>query len=60
MKKNMEMYYDKEGDFLEIVLGSQRKGRMKNVGKGIFHRIDEKTGKVVGVAIFSFRKRVEK
>ncbi len=33
---------------------------MKSVGKGIFHRVDEKTGKVIGIAVFSFRKRAEK
>lgn len=33
---------------------------MKNAGRGIFHRVDEKTGKVIGIAIFSFRKRAEK
>ena len=60
MKKSMDIYYDEEGDFLEIVIGSPKKGFMKNVGRGIFHRVDEKTGKVLGIAIFSFRKRAEK
>ncbi len=55
----MQIYYDEEGDFLEITI-DPKKGYMKNMGKGIFHRVDKKTGEVFGIAIFSFRKRAGK
>ncbi len=59
MKSNMNIYYDKEGDFLEIGLEGRRKGYFIDVGEGISKRVDEKTGKVIGIAILSFKKRTE-
>lgn len=60
MKDNMNIYYDEEGDFLEINLGGYTEGYFRDVGEGVAERIDEKTGKVTGIAIMSFRKRTEK
>ena len=57
MKGNLNLYYDEEGDFLEIGIGNPTEGYFKNLGKGVFKRIDEKTNKVVGIAIMGFRKR---
>ncbi len=59
MKNNMYIYYDKEGDFLEITLGVRTKGYFRDAGEGISERIDEKTGRVIGLAILSFKKRTE-
>ena len=55
----MNIYYDKEGDFLEIGLDNKRKGYFIDVGEGISKRVDEKTGKVTGIAILSFKKRTK-
>ena len=60
MKGKLNIYYDKEGDFLEINVGKYTKGYFKNLGDGVFERIEEKTGKITGFAIFSFKKRIEK
>ncbi|MBI4162600.1 MAG: DUF2283 domain-containing protein [Candidatus Aenigmarchaeota archaeon] len=60
MKGQMQLYYDEEGDFLEINIGEYTEGYFKDVGEGVAERIDEKTGKVTGIAILSFRKRAEK
>ncbi len=60
MKGKMQLYYDKEGDFLEINVGSYTRGYFRNLGKGIFERVDEKTKKVMGIAILGFMKRTEK
>lgn len=60
MKGKMHIYYDKEGDFLEINVGKYTKGYFHDIGEGIAERIDEKTGKVTGIAILSFQKRMEK
>ena len=59
MKSQMQIYYDKEGDFLEINIGKFTKGFFKDIGEGIAERVDEKTGKVTGIAILSFKKRTE-
>lgn len=55
----MQIYYDVEGDFLEINIGKYTKGYFKDIGEGISERIDEKTGKITGVAILGFRKRTQ-
>jgi len=59
MKGQMQVYYDEEGDFLEINIGEFTEGFFKDIGEGIAERIDEKTGKVTGIAILSFKKRTE-
>ena len=53
------MYYDEEGDFLEIQIGGYTEGSFKNLGDGIFERLDKKTKKVTGIAVMGFRKRTE-
>ncbi|MBI2110769.1 DUF2283 domain-containing protein [Candidatus Woesearchaeota archaeon] len=55
----MNIYYDKEADFLEINIGNYTEGYFRDIGEGISERIDEKTGKVTGIAIMSFKKRTE-
>jgi uncharacterized protein YuzE len=53
--KNMRVWYDKEGDFLEVTF-RDAKGYMRDLGDDIFERVDEQ-GKVIGFAIFNFSKR---
>jgi len=55
----MQIYYDIEGDFLEINIGKYTRGYFKDIGEGIAGRIDEKTGKITGVAILGFKKKVQ-
>ena len=57
MKKNLYIYYDKEGDFLELHMGKYTSGYFKDIGEGVAERIDEKTRKVTGIAILGFKKR---
>ncbi len=59
MKYEMNLYYDEESDFLEIQLGEHTEGYFRDIEEGIAERIDEKTGKVTGIAIMSFRKRTK-
>ena len=59
-QKKMDIYYDAESDYLEIAMGDPRVGAFRGVGRDIFERVDKKTGNVLGVAIFNFRKRTEK
>jgi len=51
----MRVWYDREGDFLEIIF-HDAKGYMRDLGDDIFERVDEQ-GKVIGFAIFNFSKR---
>lgn len=57
MSNELNLYYDEEGDFLEMNIGDYTEGFFKNLGNGIFERIDKQTNKVTGIAIYGFRKR---
>ena len=60
MKRNLTLYYDEEGDFLEFHMGKFTKGSFKNLGQGIFERVDSDTGEVKGFAIMGFKARTRK
>lgn len=60
MKGQIQIYYDEEGDFLEINVGGYTEGYFRDAGEGITERINEKTGKITGIAILSFKKRTQK
>lgn len=60
MKGNLTIYYDEEGDFLEFHAGKFTEGSFKNLGKGVFERIDKKTGEVKCLAIMGFKARTGK
>ena len=57
MKSKLDLYYDDKGDFLEITIGASHESYFKNLGNGVFKKIDKKTKKVTGIAIHGFRKR---
>lgn len=59
MKKEFKIYYDEEGDYLEITLKKSKNAYFEDVGDDIFKRIDEKTGKIVGIGIHNFKKRAK-
>ncbi len=62
MRKNkrLHVWYDEEGDFLEFRVGKPVTGHFRPVGNECFERVNEKTGEVVGYAIFNFMKRFPK
>ncbi len=55
----MSVYYDQEGDFLEITSGDISKSTFDNLGDGIFEIIDADKGEVKGIAIFGFKERTK-
>ena len=59
MKGKLNLYYDEEGDFLEINIGQYREGYFENLGKGLFKRIDSKTKQATGFAVHGFKKRTK-
>ena len=42
MSNELNLYYDEEGDFLELNMGDHSEGYFKNLGDGIFERIEKK------------------
>ena len=59
MKGQMRIYYDEEGDFLEIMAGEPRENYGEHITKDIVIFKDEKTGEAVGIGIFKFKKRAK-
>ena len=58
--ENMNIYYDEEGDFLEITFGiPPKKEYSDEVEPGVFITRDEKTEKIKGIGILSFKKRTQ-
>ena len=60
MKDKMHIYYDKEGDFLEIGIGKPVAGYHIDIEEDISKRINEKSGKVIGITVLGFRERFDK
>ena len=60
VKNNLHIYYDEKGDFLELRICKPTESIYEDIGNDVFKRIDEKTGKVKGFAIFNFKKRTER
>ena len=52
----MKVWFDPEGDLLEVELGKPRKGFFKDAGEDAFIRVDTK-GNVIGFAILNVTKR---
>jgi len=48
---SLEIYYDEEGDFLEISNGDISNCYFDNLGNGIFQIIDKNTKEVKGIAM---------
>lgn len=59
MKEELSIYYDKEGDFLEVRIGKPTIAYFKDLGNDVFERIDEKSSEVRGISIANFKKRIE-
>lgn len=53
----MRVYYDDEGDFLEISIGKPTKSIATEIERGVFIRKDEKTKEVKSIGILGFKKR---
>ncbi len=57
MKGNLHVYYDEEGDFLELQVGNPREGYFEEIADEVFERRDKETKEVIGLAIFGVKKR---
>jgi len=58
-KEPLRVWFDPEGDLLEVEVGKPRKGFFRDIGDDVFLRVDEK-GNVLGFAILNATKRMKK
>jgi len=58
-KEPLRVWFDPEGDLLEVELSKPRKGFFKDLGDDVFLRVDMK-GNVLGFAILNATKRMKK
>lgn len=55
-----EIYYDEEGDFLEVSFGKPaNEGTTEETEQGIFITRDIETNKITDIGIMDFKKRVD-
>ncbi len=61
MENNIyEIYYDKEGDFLEVSFSEPAKeGTTEEIEEGIFITKDIETGRITDIGILDFKRRVD-
>ncbi|MEK6898439.1 MAG: hypothetical protein AABX28_03730 [Nanoarchaeota archaeon] len=57
--ENMNIYYDEEGDFLEITNGNISNCFFDNLGNGIFRIVDKNTNEIKGIVVHSFKTRTK-
>jgi len=58
-KEPLRVWFDPEGDLLEVELGKPKKGFFKDMGDDVFLRVDMKRN-VLGFAILNSTKRMKK
>ncbi len=60
MKGQLDIYYDEEGDFLEItIMNPPKESYCEDVNEDVFVRKAEGTGEVVGIAVLNFKEHTK-
>lgn len=59
MEGKMSIYYDEEGDYLEIFIEGQSPTYGENLGEDITLFKKERSDEVVGIGILNFRERAK-
>ena len=59
MEGQMRIYYDEEGDYLEIFVGNSRPNYGEDVEEDITLFKDEETNEVIGIGILNFKERAK-
>ena len=57
MKGKLSIYYDEEGDYLEIFINTRRKSYGEDISSGITIFKDEETDEIIGIGILNFKKK---
>ncbi|MCD6403391.1 MAG: hypothetical protein J7K98_03615 [Candidatus Aenigmarchaeota archaeon] len=60
MKEKLTVWWDKDGDFLELTIGKPKKGIFVPLEDDILLRIDAITKKPIGIAFLNFSKNFKK
>ena len=60
MEKEISVWFDREGDYLEITFGKPKRGYFKEVEEDLLQRVDSETGEVLGFAFINFTKHFER
>jgi len=60
MEEKIGLWFDREGDLLELTIGRPRKGFFVELENDIWKRVDVKTGKTIGLMVLNFTKRFKK
>jgi hypothetical protein len=55
--KHMQVFFDREGDLLELRFGKPVASYYEDLGQDTFARRSERTGKIVGYALFNVQKK---
>ena len=55
----MKIYYDEEGDYLEIFIGDSRLDYGEELADGVTLFRDQETDEVFGIGIIGFKKRAK-
>ncbi len=56
MEKKLRVYFEPEGDFLEVAYAQDEVGYFRDAADDLFLRVNEK-GEVIGFALFNASKR---
>ena len=59
MKGKMNIYYDEEGDYLEIFIENGNSTYGEDIGEDITLFKNEKTNEIIGIGILNFKKRTK-
>jgi len=59
MKKQLSIYYDEEGDFLEIMFGDSRPDYGDHISQDIVFFKDQETDEIIGIGIFNFKEHTK-
>ena len=60
MKGPIDIYYDEEGDFLEItIINPPKESYCEDIHEDVFVRKDEETGEVIGIGILNFKENAK-
>ncbi len=56
MKGHLDIYYDEDGDFLEITISNPPdESYCEDINEDVYLRKDEKTHEVIGIGIMNFK-----
>jgi len=55
--ESLNIFYDKEGDVLDVSIGEPMPAISKEIENDVFVRVDAKTKKIVGLMILHFEKK---